>query len=151
MNDEMKQLLRLQKKKLGNFILFAAHSLSHVSFCQYFEWKNLIFQTWKCKILIVREFWRGKKHIDRSFRRISSVHYPSRDGKDASYEGWIAWKGVYLPPESVSHPLMLFGARVLFPFCALTWRAYNIVSSQGRGIRIKNESTKTRLLLIRLK
>ena len=75
---------------------------------------------------------RGNKHFDVHFWRIRSVHFPSKDGKGGTHEGRNAWQSVYFPPEAAFQPLMLFGARVPFRICTLTWRANNYVSREGK-------------------
>ena len=47
------------------------------------------------------------EHFDVHLWRIRPVHFPSKDGKDAGYEGKEGWKGIYFPPESAFLPLLL--------------------------------------------
>ena len=44
--------------------------------------------------------WRENKHFDVHYRRIWTVYFPSKNGKNAVYEWRIGWKGSYFPPES---------------------------------------------------
>ena len=90
---------------------------------------------------------RGNDHFDVNFWRIRSVHFPSKEGKDASYEWRNEWKGVYFPSESAYQPLMFSFMKTFFPIFTLTWRVNNYVSPpQGKGICIWNGSTKGRTL-----
>ena len=93
---------------------------------------------------------RGNKHFDIHFWRIRSIHFPSKDRKDASYEGGNGWKVVYFPPNLAFQPLMFYFVRVLFPIFTLTWRVNSYASRQGKGINERNQSIKTQLLLILL-
>ena len=82
-----------------------------------------------CFYLLCR---RGNNHFDVHLRRIGSVLFPSKDGKDAVPEGRNGRKGVYFPPESASFPLINIMIKVPFPICTLIWRRNNYVSRQGK-------------------
>ena len=56
-------------------------------------------QLWKTINVCVHNCWRANKHFDFRFRRIRSVHFLSRDGKDASYEGSNGLKKCWLPAK----------------------------------------------------
>ena len=62
---------------------------------------------------------RGNNHFDVHFRRIGPYFFLSKDGKDAVREGRNGRKGVYIPPESASLPLINNRFKVLFPICTL--------------------------------
>ena len=81
---------------------------------------------------------RGNNHFDVHFWRIRSVRFPSKDGKDASYEGWNGWKCVCFLRESAFQPLMFYSIKVLFPICTLTWRVNNYIYRQGKSINRRN-------------
>ena len=64
---------------------------------------------------------RGNRQFDVHFWRARFVLFPSKDGKDAAYEGRIGWKGVYFPPESASFVFVVNMIKVLFLICTSTW------------------------------
>ena len=82
-----------------------------------------------CFYLLCR---RGNNHFDVPFRHIEPYFFLSKDGKDAVREGKNGRKGVCLPPESASFPLINIMIKVLFPICTLIWRVNNYVSFQGK-------------------
>ena len=63
----------------------------------------------------------------------------SNGGKSASYEEKSGWKGCFFPARV--HILTFVIYRALFLVCTLSWRVYNYVFRQGKGINRKNEST----------
>ena len=69
------------------------------------------------------------------------VLFPSKDAKDAAYEGRNRWKGVYFPPESAPFVFRLIMIKVLFPICILTWRVNSYVYRQGKGKNRRNDNT----------
>ena len=82
-----------------------------------------------CFYLLCR---RVNNLFDVHSRRIGPVLFPSRDGKVAVREGRNGRKGVYLPPESATFPLIYNMIEVLLPVCTLIWRVNNYVSRQGK-------------------
>ena len=84
---------------------------------------------------------RGKKHFEVHFWRIRFVLFPSKDGKNAAYDGSNGWKSVCFPPESASCAFVDKMIKVLFLFCNLTWRLNNYVCRQREGVNRRNKST----------
>ena len=84
---------------------------------------------------------RRNKHFDVLFWRIRLVLFPSKDGKDVTYEGRNGRKGVNFPPEWASFVFVFNMIKVPFPFCTSTWRVNNYVSRQRKGINTRKEST----------
>ena len=84
---------------------------------------------------------REDKHFVVHSWRIRPVLFPSKDGKDAAYEGRNGWKGVFFPPESAFSVFWNIMIEVPFPICTLTWRVNNRVYRQIKGVNRRNEST----------
>ena len=112
-------------KEHEHFILFLR--LSRVSFFSTFSWEVFILQLSKFIILIVKG---QSKHFYIHFWWIRSIHFSSKDKRDASYEERNGWKDVRLPAESAFQPLMLFLAKVIFTICTLAWRENNVSRQQ---------------------
>ena len=91
---------------------------------------------------------RGNRHFVVRFWQISLLHFPSKDGKDAAYEGRNGWKGVFFPPESAYSVFIVIMIKVPFPVSTLTGRVKIYISRQGKGINRKNESTIIITLLV---
>ena len=70
--------------------------------------------------------------IDVHLRRIRAVHFLSKYGKGASYEGRDGWKNCLFPARvGISDPdVMMY--EVFFPIRTLTWRVNNYVSRQEK-------------------
>ena len=74
---------------------------------------------------------RGNKHFD-VLRRIRTVHFLSKDGKGASYDGRDGWKSCLFPARVGITDFHVLMNKVLFPMCTLTWRVNNYVSRQEK-------------------
>ena len=94
--------------------------------------------------LVIPRLWttcrRGNKHFDVHLRRIKTVHFLSKDGKGASYDGRRGWKACLFPARVGISDFNVIMYEVLFPICALTWRV-NTFFPPGKGINRRNEST----------
>ena len=66
--------------------------------------------------------------------------FPSKDEKDAVYEGRNGQRGV-ISRQSWRSAFIDNMIKVLFPTCTLKWRVNNCVSRQGKGINRRNEGT----------
>ena len=84
---------------------------------------------------------RGNKHSDVQVQRITLVHFPSRDGKDAVSEGRDGWQMCLFAAIVGIFGFIVNMVEDLFRICTPTWRVKNYVSCQGKGINRRNEST----------
>ena len=77
---------------------------------------------------------RGNRHFDVHLRRTRTVHFLSKDGKGASYEGRDGWKSCLFPARVGISDFDVLMNKVLFPICNLTWRWWvnNYVSRQEK-------------------
>ena len=80
-----------------------------------------------CLYLFLLCRW-GIKHFYVHFWRIRLVLFPSKHGKDATYE------------ESASFVFIVIMINVLFPICTLTWRVNAYNSRKEKSINGRNES-----------
>ena len=78
---------------------------------------------------------------------MNSVHFLSKDGKSASYEGGDGWKSCLFPTRVGISDFDVVTYEVLFPICTLTWRVSNYVFRQGKGINRRNKKADLELLL----
>ena len=65
--------------------------------------------------VLVHKCRHANKHFYVHFRRSGSVHFPSKDGKDASYEEGNGWKGCLFPAKAGIFSLMFDDERT-FPY-----------------------------------
>ena len=72
----------------------------------------------------------GYKHFDLS--RIGTVHFVSKDGKGASYDGRDGWKSCSFPTRVGIFYFDVIIYEILFPICTLTWRVNNYVSRREK-------------------
>ena len=103
-------------------------------FYWFFSMENLFYLLFLL-LLLCR---RGNDHFDVSFWWIKLVPFPSKDGKDAVYEGRNGGRGVYFLPESAVFLYLIFG--LFFPICTLNCCVNKSISLQRKGINRKNES-----------
>ena len=75
---------------------------------------------------------RGNKHFDVLLRRIRTVHFLSKGGKGASYDGRDGWKSCLFPARVGISDFDVLMNKVLFPICTLTWRVNNYVFHQEK-------------------
>ena len=116
----------------------------------FFHFLYFIFLSQLRKLVIPRlqtRCRRGNKHFDVHLRWIRTVHFLSKDGKGASYDGRDGWKSCLFPARVGKFDFDVIMYKVLFPICTLTWRVNKYVSRQGEGINRRNESTKNTSLL----
>ena len=78
-------------------------------FHRFFPMENLFYLLFLL-LLLCR---RGNDHFDVSFWWIKLVPFPSKDGKDAVYEGRNGGRGVYFLPESA---VFLYFFKTVFPY-----------------------------------
>ena len=83
----------------------------------------------------------GVKLSDVHFRRISSVQFLPKEGKDASHEGRNGWKGVFSRQSRHLH-LNVGMMKILSSIRTLTWRVNNYVFRRKKGVIMRNESTE---------
>ena len=90
---------------------------------------------------------RGNKHFVVRLRRIGSVHFLSKDGKGASYEGRDGWKSCLFPARVGISDFDVIMLKVLFPNLYLDLACKQFCFPAGKGINRRNESTKRQVLL----
>ena len=67
------------------------------------------------------------------------MHFLSKDGKDAYYEGTNGWKSCLFAAK-VGIFAFIFNIARFFPISTLTCHVNNYIFRQGRGLNGKNES-----------
>ena len=98
------------------------------------------------EVIVIVKNMSTQKEVDVHLRRIRSVHFLFKGGKEGPLTEGM--DGKLLISRLSRH--FCFDAcimKVLFPICTLTWRVNNCVSRQGKGINRKNESTRAQLLI----
>ena len=85
---------------------------------------------------------RGNKHFDVYLRRIRTVHYLSKDGKGASYDGIDRWKSCLLPARVGIFCLWCADIWSTFPYLYLDLAGKQLCFPPGKRINRINESTK---------
>ena len=84
----------------------------------------------------------GNKRFDVHLRRIRAVHFLSKDGKGASFDGRDGWKSCLFPARvGISN----FGVILLdstFPYLCLDLACKQLCFPPGKGINRRNESTE---------
>ena len=65
----------------------------------------------------------------------------SKDGKGASYDGRVGWKGCLFPAGVSISDFGVMIYEVLFPICTLTWRVNNYVSRQEKVLAALNKES----------
>ena len=92
-----------------------------------------IFHLWSIQVSRLYTICRrGNKHFDVHLRRIRAVHFLSKDGKGASWDGRDGWKSCLFPARVGIFDFNVIMYRVLFPICTLNWRVNNWVSRQEK-------------------
>ena len=84
---------------------------------------------------------RGNKHFDVHLRRIRTVHFLSKDGKGASYEGRDGWTGCLFPARvgTPTFDAILFDSTFLYLYSDLACK--QLCFPPGKNINRRNEST----------
>ena len=85
---------------------------------------------------------RGNKRFDVHLRRIRTVHFLSKVGKGASYDGRDGWKSCLFPARvGISDfDVILFNST--FPYLYLDLACKQLCFPPGRGINRRNESSR---------
>ena len=92
-----------------------------------------IFHVWSIQLPQLYTICRrGNKHFDVHLRLIRTVHFLSKDGKGASYDGRDGWKCCVFTARVGISDFDVIMYRVLFPICILTWRVNNNVSRKEK-------------------
>ena len=88
---------------------------------------------------------RGNKHFDVHLWRIRTVHFLSKDGKGASYEGRVGWKGCLFPARvgTLTFDAKLFDST--FPYLYFDLACQQLCFPPGESINRRNESTTSEL------
>ena len=88
---------------------------------------------------------RGNKHFDFHLRQIRTVHFLSKDGKGASYEGRDGWKSCLFPARvgNLSFDAILFDST--FPYLCFDLACKQLCFPPGKSINRRNESTTSEL------
>ena len=84
--------------------------------------------------LIAQNFQRRQNHFDALFQWIRFVHFLSKDGKDASYEGRDGWNRHFH-----FNGLMM---KIVSPSFTLSWRVNSYVFRLDKARDGRNEKTK---------
>ena len=105
-----------------NFLYFSI--LSYFIFLS--QLRKLVYQD--CKQHVAE----GKKRFDVHLRRIRTVHFLSKDGKSASYDGRDGWKSCLFPTRVGIFNFDVLTSEVFFPICTLAWRVNKYVSRQEK-------------------
>ena len=88
----------------------------------------------------------GNKHFDIHLRRIRSVHFLSKDGKGASYEGRNGWKScLFLARVGISDFDVIIW-KVLFPILYLDLACKQLCFPPGKAVNRRNESADLEFL-----
>ena len=126
----MIKCILVMKSCILYFILFSSFSLFFT-----LQIKEIfsIFHLWSIQLPRLSTRCRhGNKHFDVHLRRIRTVHFLSKDGEGASYDGRDGWKSCLFPPRVGTSDFDVIMYRVLFRICTLTWRVNNYVSRQEK-------------------
>ena len=88
---------------------------------------------------------RGNKHFDVHLWRIRIVHFLSKDGEDASYEGRDGWKSCLFPARvgTFTFDAILFDST--FPYLYFDLACKQLCFPPGKSINRRNESTTSEL------
>ena len=130
---KMSKRIFVSKSCILFFIYFFIFSI--LSYC--------IFLSQLKKALIPRLYTRcrrGKKHFDVLLRRIRTVHFLSKDGKGASYDGRDGWKIVFFPPESAYSDFDVILLDSTFPYLYLDLPCKRLRFPPGKIINRRHES-----------
>ena len=123
------------------FILFYFFIFSFYSFYCPFPIKEISI------IRLLTTCRRGNKRFDVHLRRVRTVHFLSKDGKSASYDGRDGWKSCLFPARvGISN----FDVSLLdstFPYLYLDLACKQLCFPPGKGINRRNESTEDTIFI----
>ena len=84
---------------------------------------------------------RGNKRFDVHLRRIGTVHFLSKDGKSASYDGRDGWKSCLFPARVGIFNFDVLMSKVFFPYLYFDWAGKQLCFPSGESINRRNENT----------
>ena len=90
---------------------------------------------------------RGNKHFDVHLRRIRTVHFLSKDGKRAFYDGRNGWKSRLIPARVGISNFDVILLDSTFPFLYLDLACEQLCFPPVKRINRRNESTRQNSLL----
>ena len=130
----MSKCIFVPKSCFSYFNLFSLFSIL-LYFIFLSQLRKLVYQ--HCK----QHVGAGKKCFDVHLRRIRTVHFLSKDGKSASYDGRDGWKGCLYPARvGISN----FDVTLLdstFPYLYLDLACKQLCFPPGKCVNRRNEST----------
>ena len=133
----MSKCIFVPKSCISYFILFSLFSiLSYFIFLS--QLTKLVYQD--CKQHVTCQ--RGNKRFDVHLRRIRTVHFLSKDGKGASYDGRDGWKSCLFPAKVGICNFDVILLDSTFPYLYLDLACKQLCFPPGKGINRRNESTR---------
>ena len=124
-----------------------SHVFPYIFFNPFFYLrKNFsFFHLWNILYNCKQRGRRGNRHFDVHLWRIRTVHFLSKDGKGACYEGREGWKGCLFPARVGTLTFDVILVDNTFPYLYFDLACKQLCFPPGKSKNRRNESTTSEL------